>query len=227
VDSTRVVGEAIAAAARPPRVWLQSSTATIYAHRLDAANDEATGLIDTPTGDPAWKFSVSIAKAWEEALAAAPTPKTRKVALRSAMVMSPDRDGIFDVLYKITRRGLGGAIGGGAQYVSWIHERDFARALEWLIAHDDVEGAVNMASPHPLPQREFMAALRAAAGRRVGLPATAWMAKLGAFVMRTEAELILKSRRVVPGRLLAAGFAFEYPDWREAARDLVARRATG
>jgi uncharacterized protein len=243
IDSTRVVGEAIAAAAKPPRVWLQSSTATIYSHRLDAPNDEATGWIasdgsagarstpegsaesiDAPSGDPKWKFSVEIAKAWERTLAEAPTPHTRKVALRSAMVMSPDRDGIFDVLYTITRRGLGGAIGGGAQYVSWIHERDFTRALAWLIEHAEVDGAVNLASPNPLPQRDFMAALRAAAGRRIGLPATAWMARLGAFAMRTEAELILKSRRVVPGRLAAAGFSFEFPDWPAAAQDLVAKR---
>jgi uncharacterized protein len=139
-------------------------------------------------------------------------------------VMSPDRDGIFDVLYKIVRRGLGGAIGGGAQYVSWIHERDFTRALAWLIEHDDVDGAVNLASPNPLPQRDFMAVLRAAAGRGIGLPATAWMAKLGAFAMRTEAELILKSRRVVPGRLLAAGFSFDFPEWAKAAQDLVEKR---
>jgi len=225
VDSTRVVGQAIAACARPPRVWLQMSTATIYAHRLDAPNDERTGILGgAEPGVPAyWKLSVDIATAWERAQAEADTPHTRKVALRSSMVMSPDRDGIFDTLLGLARKRVGGAIAGGRQYVSWIHDRDFVRAIDFLIARDDLDGAVNVASPNPVPQRELMAALREAAGIRLGLPATAWMARLGAVFLRTDAELVLKSRRVVPGRLLEAGFAFEMPDWPAAARDLVAR----
>jgi uncharacterized protein (TIGR01777 family) len=225
VDSTRAVGVAIAQAARPPRVWLQMSTATIYAHRFDAPNDEATGVIggDEPDAPGYWRRSVEIAMAWERTQAEASTPRTRKVALRTAMVMSPDRGGIFDVLLGLTRWGLGGAIAGGQQHVSWIHDRDFVRAVELLIERDDLEGPVNLASPGPLPQRDFMAALRAAWGRRVGLPATAWMAEIGAFVLRTDTELLLKSRRVIPGRLLDAGFSFELPDWPVAARDLVER----
>lgn len=226
VDSTRVVGEAVARAARPPKAWLQMSTATIYAHSR-APNDETTGLIGgNELGVPAyWKFSVDIARNWEAAQAAAATPSTRKVALRTSMVMSPDAGGIFDVLLDLTRKRLGGPIAGGTQYVSWIHDRDFVRAIELLIARDDLAGPINVASPNPLPQREFQRALRAAAGIKLGLPATAWMAKLGAVVLRTDAELTLKSRRVVPGRLLAAGFAFEFPEWSVAARDLIARRA--
>lgn len=151
VNSARVVGEAIAAAVRPPRVWLQMSTATIYAHRFDAANDEATGVIGgSEAGVPDyWAYSVEIAKNWERAQAQAPTPGTRKVALRSAMVMSPDRGGVFDVLLRLARLGLGGPVGGGAQYVSWIHDEDFVRAVEFLIARDDIEGPVNLASPAP------------------------------------------------------------------------------
>jgi uncharacterized protein (TIGR01777 family) len=225
VDSTRAVGLAIARAARPPRVWLQMSTATIYAHRFDAANDEATGRIggDEADAPASWHFSVEIGKAWEAAQAEAATPATRKVALRAAMVMSPDRGGIFDVLLGLTRRGLGGTIAGGRQWMSWIHERDFVRAVELLIARDDITGPVNVAAPDPLPQREFMAALRAASGTRIGLPATAWMAAIGAFFLRTETELVFKSRRVVPGRLLDAGFIFDFPAWPGAAADLVAR----
>jgi uncharacterized protein (TIGR01777 family) len=225
VDSTRAVGVAIAQAARPPRVWLQMSTATIYAHRFDAPNDEATGVIggDEPDAPGYWRRSVEIAMAWERTQAEASTPRTRKVALRTAMVMSPDRGGIFDVLLGLTRWGLGGAIAGGQQYVSWIHDRDFVRAVELLIERDDLEGPVNLAAPGPLPQRDFMAALRAAWSRRVGLPATAWMAEIGAFVLRTDTELLLKSRRVIPGRLLDAGFSFELPDWPVAARDLAER----
>jgi uncharacterized protein (TIGR01777 family) len=223
VASTRAVGLAIEEATRPPRVWLQMSTATIYAHRFDAANDEATGRLggDEPDAPAYWKLSVDIGKAWERTLDEARTPRTRKVALRSAMVMSPDRGGIFDVLLGLTRAGLGGTIAGGRQFVSWIHEQDFARAIELLIAREDISGAVNLAAPGPLPQRDFMAALRAAWGTRVGLPATKWMAELGAFFLRTDTELTLKSRRVVPGRLLDAGFAFAFPEWRAAAQELV------
>lgn len=225
VDSALVVGEAIAAAARPPRVWLQMSTATVYAHRFDAAHDETTGVIGgSETGVPDhWAYSVEIAKNWERAQAEAPTPATRKVALRSAMVMSPDRGGVFDVLSWLARLGLGGPVAGGAQYVSWIHDEDFVRAVEFLIARDDIEGAVNLAAPGPLPQRAFMRALRAAWRVPVGLPATRRMAELGAFLLRSDTELLLKSRRVVPGRLRAAGFAFAYPEWEGAATSLVRR----
>ncbi|MBM9502948.1 epimerase [Actinacidiphila acididurans] len=225
VHSARVVGEAIAVAARPPRVWLQMSTATVYAHSFDTAQDEATGVIGgSEAGVPDyWAYSVDIAKNWERAQAEAPTPATRKVALRSAMVMSPDRGGVFDVLSWLARLGLGGPVAGGAQYVSWIHDEDFVRAVEFLIARDDIEGPVNLASPGPLPQRSFMRALRKAWGVPVGLPATRWMAEVGAFALRSDTELLFKSRRVVPGRLRAAGFAFTHPEWQEAAASLVQR----
>jgi uncharacterized protein (TIGR01777 family) len=225
VDSTRVIGEAIAQAAQPPRVWLQMSTATIYAHRFDAPNDEASGAIGgSEPGVPAyWGYSIEIAKAWERTQAEANTPKTRRLALRTAMVMSPDKGGIFDVLLGLVRAGLGGPVAGGRQFISWIHERDFVRAVEFLIAHDALSGPVNLAAPNPLPQRDFMAGLRAAWGRWLGLPATRWMAEVGAFFLRTDTELVLKSRRVVPGRLLQAGFHFEYADWSAAARELVER----
>jgi len=227
VDSTRAVGLAIARCARPPRVWLQSSTATIYAHRYDAPNDEATGILAgtaTEVGAPdTWKFSAEVAQAWERATAEVDTPRTRKVLLRTAMVMSPDRGGIFDVLLGLVRRGLGGTNGDGRQYLSWVHDRDFVRAVEWLIARDDLCGAVNVAAPNPLPNAEFLRELRAAAGVGFGLPATRWMLEVGAWLMRTESELVLKSRRVVPTRLLDSGFAFDSPDWAGAAADLCRR----
>lgn len=225
IVSTRAVGKAIAQAVRPPRVWLQASTATIYAHRFDAPNDEATGVIGgQERGVPkSWHFSIEVAKAWERACLEAATPRTRKVLLRSAMTMSPDRAGIFDALLTLVRRGLGGTAGDGRQYISWIHDQDFFRAIEWLIARDDLSGPVNLSSPNPLPNAEFMRVLRETSGRRLGLPAKGWMLELGAVLMRTETELILKSRRVVPGRLLASGFVFEFPDWPAAAGDLVRR----
>jgi uncharacterized protein len=225
VASTRVVGEAIAGAARPPRVWLQMSTATIYAHRHDAANDETSGIIggNEPDVPAYWGFSVDIARAWEQTLEEASTPSTRKVALRTAMMMSPDRGGIFDVMLGLVRRGLGGAVAGGTQFVSWIHDRDFVRAIDFLIAQEDIHGPVNLAAPGPLPYRDFMRALREAWGIGVGLPAARWMLKIGAWVMRTDTELVLKSRRVVPGRLLDAGFTFDFPAWPAAASDLITR----
>jgi uncharacterized protein (TIGR01777 family) len=229
VDSATIVGAAIGQAARPPRVWLQMSTATIYAHSYDRANDEATGVIGgAEDGVPAyWAVSVDIARRWERAQLEAPTPETRSVALRTSIVMAPGRGGAFDMLWRMTRLGLGGPVAGGRQYMSWIHDRDFVRAIEFLLVGDELAGPVNLASPNPLPYRAFMAGLRRAAGVRVGLPATRWMAEIGAFVLRSDTELLLKSRRVVPGRLLGAGFTFDVPEWPDAARDLVARSRAG
>lgn len=228
VDSTRAVGAAIARAARPPAVWLQASTATIYADTLDHAQDEATGVLggEEPHVPLSWEYSVRIAKAWEAALAEADLPHTRRVALRTAIVMSPDRGGAFDALSMLTRLGAGGAVAGGGQYVSWLHDRDLVRAVDFLIGHADLAGPVNLAAPDPVPQAAFMRDLREAWGVTIGLPATAGMAKLGAWALRTDAELLLKSRRVVPGRLTAAGFTFEHPWWWDAAADLVARMQT-
>jgi hypothetical protein len=227
VESARVVGEAIAGAARPPRLWMQMSTATIYAHRFDAANDERGGVIGGAEGGAVpeyWAYSVKIARNWEAAQERAATPGTRKIALRSAMVMSPDRGGVFDVLSRLARLGLGGPVAGGRQYVSWIHDRDFIRAIRFLIERDDLAGAVNLAAPGPLPHREFMRDLRSAWRMPVGLPATRWMAEIGAFALNSDTELLLKSRRVTPGRLIDAGFTFDHPRWQTAAADLASRR---
>ena len=224
VKSTQVVGEAIARASRPPRVWLQASTATIYAHSYDRANDEATGIVGCSKGAPdTWHFSYDVVTSWERACDESVISHTRKVLLRSAMVMSPDRGGVFDTLLRLVRFGLGGRAGDGRQFVSWIHEEDFIRSVLWLIEHDEVEGPVNLAAPNPVPNAEFMKTLRSEWGTGLGLPATASMLELGAFLLRTETELILKSRRVVPGRLIENGFVFQFPTWTEAARDLCAR----
>ncbi len=225
VNSTRVVGQAIARAARPPKVWLQAGTATIYAHRYDAPNDETTGIIggSEELARDTWRFSIDVATQWEKALDEAVTPRTRKVNLRSAMTMSPDPKGVFDVLLGLVRHGLGGRAGDGRQYVSWIHGDDFTRAISFLIQNDALAGSVNLTAPHPLPNSEFMRVLRQAWGVRIGLPAARWMLEIGALFLRTETELILKSRRVIPGRLLAHGFTFNYPAWPEAAADLCRR----
>jgi len=225
VDSTRVLGEAIAKASRPPRVWLQMSTATLYAHRFDAPNDEAHGIIGghEPDVPRYWDRSIDIAQAWEATLASANAPGTRKVALRTAMVMSPDRGGVFDTLATLARRGLGGTAGDGRQFVSWIHERDFVEAVRFILRREDLAGAINLCAPQPLPNADFQRTLRKAVGACVALPSPAWLLEIGAFFLRTDTELILKSRRVVPGRLTEAGFTFAYPAWPEAAVELAQR----
>ena len=228
VDSTRAVGDAIARSAHPPRVWLQASTATIYAHRFDAANDEHNGVIGgaESTAPSAWRFSIEVARAWERTFNEAAVPSTRKVLLRSAMTLSADPGGVFDTLINLTRRGLGGRAGHGRQFMSWIHEDDFVNAVHFLITREAIAGPVNVAAPNPVPNDEFMRVLREASGAAFGLPAARWMLELGAIVMRTETELILKSRRVVPARLSEAGFQFRFPAWPEAARDLCRRWRT-
>jgi uncharacterized protein len=225
INSTLAIGRVIAEAERPPGVWLQAGTATIYAHRYDAANDEAAGILGgtEPNVPDTWRFSIDVAKSWEQTANDFDLPRTRTVLLRSAMTMSPDRGGVFDKLLTLVRWGLGGRCGDGRQYVSWIHDHDFIRAVYWLIARSDLDGPVNLAAPNPVPNAEFMRTLRLAWERRFGLPAARWMLEIGAIFLRTETELILKSRRVTPGRLLEAGFEFQFPTWAEAAADLCRR----
>lgn len=223
VFSTRAIGQAIAQVSRPPAVWMNAATATIYRHALDRAMDEPTGELggNEPGAPDTWNFSIDVAKAWEEEFFSAQTPRTRKIALRSAMVMSPEPGGIFSVLRTLVRLGLGGPAGSGRQFVSWIHHADFVRAIEFLLADVSLAGAVNISSPNPLPYSDFMRDLRQACDVPIGLPATRWMLEIGALFLRTETELILKSRRVVPGRLCRAGFQFQFPDWMSAALDLI------
>jgi uncharacterized protein len=225
VRSTRLLNEVIASLSRPPVLWINASTATIYRHALDRAMDDETGELggNEPGAPDTWNFSIDVAKAWEEAFFSTATPHTRKVAIRSAMTFSPDRGGVFDVFLKLVRFGLGGAQGPGNQFVSWIHEADFARAVEWLIARKEFTGTLNVAAPNPVPNRDFMRALREAWGTRAGLPAPRWMLEIGTLLMRTESELVLKSRRVVASRLRDSGFRFLFPEWPDAARDLVNR----
>ncbi len=225
VRSTRILGEAIAAAHSPPRVWLQASTATIYSHRYDASNDEPTGILGgmEANAPDTWRFSIDVARSWEDAAVAAVVPHTRMVLLRSAFTLCPDRGGPFDFLLRLVRWGLGGAQGDGRQFTSWIHDRDFINAVRWVIDHPELDGPLNLAAPHPVTNAEFMRGLRAAWGIGWGLPATKWMLEVGVMLLRTESELILKSRRVVPTRLLNSGFVFQFPTWCEAAADLCRR----
>ena len=223
-DSTRVLGLAINQCTNPPKVWVQSSTATIYSHRFDAPNDDDSGVLGSPNDPmpPKWLASVEVAKAWERTLDEADTPATRKVAIRSAIVMATTPGSAFTVLAGLARRGLLGVQGSGKQFVSWIHDADFCRAIDWVIKHE-IAGTVNIASPNPLPQSEFAQILRTALGVKIGLPSPSWLLEIGTLFLRTETELVLKSRRVVPSLLLSQGFEFEFPTWDLAAKDLVRR----
>jgi len=225
VRSTQVLGDAIARLEKAPRVWLNASTATIYRHEFVRDMDEISGVIGVAesSGSRAWNFSIEVAKRWEEAFSASQTPNTRKVALRSAIVMSPERGGAFDLLLRLVRFGLGGAIGDGRQYVSWVHDADFIRAVDHLISCEQFAGAVNIAAPGPIPNSEFMRTLRNAWGKRFGLSAPLPLLELGTLLLRTESELVLKSRRVAPRRLLEDGFHFQFANWTAAAGDLVGR----
>jgi NAD dependent epimerase/dehydratase family enzyme len=187
--------------------------------------DESTGELGghEPDAPSTWRFSIEVATSWEREFFAAATPRTRKIALRSAMTMNPDPGGILDTLLRLVRAGLGGRAASGKQFISWVHEADFVRAVDFLINYQSLDGCINICSPCPLPNQEFMRVLREAWGTRVGLPATRWMLELGAVFLRTETELILKSRRVVPQRLLEAGFKFNFAEWPGAAGDLVLR----
>jgi hypothetical protein len=228
IGTTRLLGEVMARLNDPPKIWLNASTATIYRHSLERPMDEYTGefggdeLLSPGRRVPkSWNFSIQVAKDWEAAFFETDTPGTRKATLRSAVVMSAMAGGPFALLLNLVRLSLGGTQGNGRQFVSWIHGLDFARAVEFIIERDDLEGPVNVAAPHPLPNREFMAELREAYGMPNGLPAPTPLIELAAFFLRTESELVLKSRYVVPTRLIEAGFQFQLPSWSEAAEDLV------
>lgn len=218
LESTRVLGEAIARCSQPPPVWLNSSTATIYRHNFGRAWDE-TGEIGG-CAEAKDIFSVHIATEWERVFGEARTPRTRKVALRSAMVLGHAGNSVLPNLLRLGRLGLAGSLAGGRQYVSWIHQEDFCRAVEWIIDHEDLVGAVNIAAPNPVTNAELMAAIRKVSRAILGLPAPLWLLEIGAFVLRTETELLIKSRRVVPGRLLTSGFAFKHPHLQPAIEQL-------
>ena len=212
VASTQALGQAIAAADCPPAVWLNASSATIYVHADQQRMTEATGII----GDD---FSMSVCKSWEETFFGFNLPRTRQVALRTSIVLGKN-GGAFSKMKAITRLGLGGPQGSGMQWMSWIHLTDFCRAVEHLIDHE-IEGAVNVTAPQPVRNRTFMRHLRSALNVPVGIPQPVALLEVGAWLLGTETELLLKSRNVVPERLLASGFAFRFENAKGALRDLI------
>lgn len=210
LESTAILGEAIRKCAKPPRLWLNSSTATIYRHAEDRPQDEAGGELGEG-------FSVEVAKAWEKALMESEVPDgVRKVALRTAIVFGNEPGSVFDYLRKIAWLGLGGRMGSGRQKMSWIHVDDFCRAIEWMIGREELQDFYNLSAPNPTDNAGCMAGFRRIVGRGFGLPANQLMLEIGTWLMRSETELVLKSRWVLPGRLEDEGFDFQWQDFDEA-----------
>ena len=218
IDSTNAVGKAIAECRVPPALWLNASTAAIYRQAAEAGQDEWRG--EAGEGFPA-----EVAQAWEEAFFAAKIPaETRKVALRIGMVLANEGGTAYDVFKSLTSRGLGGTMGPGCQRVSWIHMTDFLRAVEWVMRDSFMEGMVNLTAPEFPTNREMMGCFREAADMPLGLSATAWLLKLGAYCVGLNPELVTKSHWAVPLRLREAGFRWRYGKITEALEDLENRR---
>ncbi len=213
IESTKIIGEAINLCENPPKVWFNSSTATIYRYSLDKEMTEKNGEI----GDD---FSMNIAKSWEKAFFEITNPKTRKIALRTSIVLGKKR-GAFIPLKNLTKYGLGGKQGLGNQKVSWIHETDFARAVEFFLTHEHLEGIFNLSVPNPTNNKTLMKTLRQEMKIPFGIPHPKWLLEIGAKIIGTETELILKSRNVIPERLLNQGFKFKYSNLDNAISNLI------
>jgi uncharacterized protein len=214
VNSVHALGKAVSALRRPIPVWIQSSSATIYRHAMDRPMTESRG--DIGSG-----FSVDVCTGWEESFNNLELKGTRKIILRTGIVLGSS-GGALPEFVSLCNRGLGGSMGTGSQYVSWLHVTDFTRIIDWLRLNNASEGVYNCTAPAAIRNLEFMKALREALHVRLGLPAPAWLLRIGAILMDTETELILKSRWVVPERLLNEGYCFKYPNIRVATQDLIA-----
>lgn len=213
LESTRVLGEAIELVTTKPKVWINSASATIYAHSLEQANSESNHKIGEG-------FSVNVCQQWEQSFFDFNHLPLRQVALRTTIVLGKD-GGAFPVMAKMTRWLLGGTQGKGNQMISWIHIEDFNRAVDHVLEQKEINGVINIGSPNPIRNRDFMKKLRKACKRPFGLPATKGMLELGARIIKTETELILKSRFIEPERLKKSGFNFNFPTIDDALTDLI------
>ena len=213
LSSTLAIGDAISRCQQAPEAWIQLSTATIYRHAEDRPMDQYNGELGSG-------FSVEVARSWEAVANSFHLPHTRTVLLRCAMVMSR-QGGVLPALAKFTRLGLGGRHGSGEQFVSWIHGLDLCHAVQHILERSDAAGVYDLAAPEPTRDGYLMAQLRARFNPLFALPQPRWLLELGAFLLRTETELLLKSRRVVPTRLLREGFTFRYPGITSALMDLL------
>lgn len=211
--STLVLGEAVKQLQHPPAVWFNAASATIYRHAEDRPNDEYNGEYQND-------FSVQVCKKWEDTFNSVKLPATRKIILRIAIVLGA-KDGVLPRFKSLVKTGLGGIQGNGAQYFSWIHEQDLANSIEFLYKHSELEGVFNCSSPNPVQNKILMQTFRDLLKPPVALPSPEWLLKLGAMIVGTETELLLKSRWVLPKRLQEAGYRFQYPDLQPALKGLL------
>ena len=236
VDSTTIIGEAIRQTTVPPKLWINASSATIYRNTYSGPQDEFTGEIGDLRRDnipytfldrlrfrnkDLRDFSVRVCKLWEEAFFSQRTPFTRKVALRAAVTLG--QGGVMPPYLNLCKAGLGGQHGSGKQMYSWVHVEDVCRMIEWLWENKELEGVFNCAAPNPVTNEQFMAMLRKATGHGFGLPAPAWLLEVGAWLIRTETELMLKSRWVVSTRAMKEGFVFKYETLDKAFAEIIGK----
>jgi uncharacterized protein (TIGR01777 family) len=213
---TRLLNQVVSKMEQPPKVWINATSATIYRHAEDHAQDEYTGEIG-------YGFSIDVCKQWEAAFFETETRQTRKIALRIGIVLGR-HDSAFPRLLNLVRCGLGGRQGDGQQYISWIHEQDVARSTEWILDNDNLDGVVNCTAPGAIKNGLFMKTLRQAYGIPFGLPSPQWLLEIGMLVIGSETELVLKSRWVAPQRLLDSGFKFQFAEARHAIHDILSLR---
>lgn len=214
-NATAVLGAAIRTLQHPPALWINAASATIYRHAEDRPMDEYTGEMEND-------FSVQVCKRWEATFNQEETPGTRKAILRIAVTLG-HQGGVMEPYLNLVKFGLGGHQGSGRQQFSWVHITDVCRMMEWLHEHPELDGVFNCSAPHPVSNRQFMKTLRKAAGHFLGLPASTWMLRIGARLIGTETELLLKSRWVLPTRALQAGFVFQYPELQSAMENIIGR----
>lgn len=212
IESTKILNEAVLQCKNPPKHWLNSSTSTIYRFSLDKQMDEVTGEFGND-------FSMNIAKSWEKAFFETKTPKTLKTALRTSIVLG-NNGGAFIPLKTLAKLGLGGKQGNGKQFISWIHEEDFARAVTFVI-ENSLENEINIVSPNPIRNVDFMSKLRKAVGMPFGISQPEWLLEFGSKIINTETELVLKSRNVIPKRLQENGFTFKYDSVEKTFENLL------
>lgn len=213
IDPTNLLNDVALKLQHPPKLWINITSATIYRHAEDRPQDELNGELG-------FGFSVDICRAWENAFFKVNTPHTRKVALRMGIVFGKS-DGVFPRLLNLVKMGLGGQQGNGQQYVSWIHEDDVAGITQWLLEHHELSGIINATAPNPVKNAEQMRLIREIYAKHFSLPAPRWLLAIGALIIGTEPELILKSRWVLPSRLLEDGYMFKFPGMREAIADCI------
>lgn len=216
VNPTLLLGKAIAKLQHPPELWINITSATIYRHAEDRAQDEERG-------DIGYGFSIDVCRIWEQTFFETHTPLTRKIALRMGIVLGRS-DGAFPRLLNLVKLGLGGKQGDGEQYVSWVHEQDVPKCTEWLVEKKELEGVINCTAPEPVKNTDLMKCIRNGYGISVGFPSPTWLLELGALMIGTETELILKSRWVLPKRLTDNGYTFLFPKVAHAIKDILSIR---